>query len=218
MTENLGLILLMLVAFVAIGSAWWILTMLYPLARDGVKYRNWAIVGLQVNLLLIIFAFMVRPSGLFWGVLAPWYPPLAMVTVGREGFLNVAHVLSVPLIAGVVAACAVFLAAYFYRPLRLFALGLAGAVGLAVAALQAPGFAATKITDRARALNASCLAQVPLWQSRKFAGDIPQFNLHAVARIDGNWQAWSYSQGDFYKLPSEVRTEEIALIKDCAPL
>jgi len=218
MTDNLAVVLVTLAAFVMIGAAWWIVTMLYPLSRDGLKYRNWAIVGLQINLLLILFAWMVRPSGLFWGVLAPWYPPVAMVTFGRDGFINVVRVLSTPIIGGLVVAVAVFAAAYFYRPLRLYALGLAGVAGLAVTALQAPGYAAAKIEQQARAQGASCLAQVPLWKSRQFAGDVPQYNLHAVARINGQWHGWSYSEGDFYALPERVQVDEIPLIKDCVPL
>lgn len=218
MTDNLAVILVTLAAFVIIGTGWWIVTILLPLTRDTPFHRRWAVIGIQVNLLLILFAFMVRPSGLFWGVLAPWYPPLAMVTVGREGFLNVVQVLGVPLIAGLFVAGAVFVLAYFYKPIRLFAIGLAGLGGFSVAALQAPSYAAAKIEEIARERGATCLAQQSLWQSRTFAGDLPQYNLHAIARIDGRWYGWSYSEGDFYALPERVQVTEIPLIKDCAPL
>ena len=218
MTDSLGTIIGILAMFVIAGTAWWVLTIILPLGRDDARARRWFWIGLQVNLVLIYFAWLVRPGGIFWGVIAPWYPPLAFITFGREGFFSVARVLAVPFIAGLVAAAAVLVVGLLVRRLRLFAPGLAAVVGMTVIALQAPGYAAARIEERARELGASCLAQTSLWQSRRFAGDAPQFHLHAVAQIGGAWHGWSYAKGDFYEIPDRVKIETLPLVADCAPL
>jgi hypothetical protein len=212
-----AIIIAVLALFVIIGTGWWIVTVLWHVQGARPNYRR-ALVGVQINVVLILFAWLLRPGALFWALVAPWYPPLALFALSTDHLAGTVAFFALPLMVGIgvsVALAALFL---LVKPLRLFTVGLAGIAGLAAAAVVAVLVTPDKITEQARAMNAQCLAISPLWESRKFAGTAPQLRLHAAARINGEWHGWSYALGGFYPLPATVQTDRIDLIADCKPL
>jgi hypothetical protein len=216
-SENPGMIIVVLALFVVAGAGWWIGTLLWHLQGKHPNYRR-ALVGLQINVVLILFAWLLRPSGLFWAAVAPWYPPIALYAFSTDHLAGTIGFFALPLMIGIGVSVAVAALCLLVKPLRLFTIGLAGLAGLAAATILALTQTPAKIEAQARGLNAQCLAISPLWQSRKFAGAVPQLQMHAVARITGEWHGFSYALGSFYPLPPRVKTAEIALIADCKPL
>ena len=217
-TESPTLIIAALALFVIVGSGWWIGTFFWHLNGRSPVARGRAIVGAQVNGVLILFAWLLRPAGWFWAVIAPWYPPIALYAFSGDHLSGTIRFFALPIMVGIAVCVALIALCLLVRPLRLFTVGLAGFGGLAAAAVVAVSVTPGKITAQAQALGADCIAVTPLWQSRKIAGEIPQFNLHAVARISGEWHGFSYAQGTFYSLPPRVNVHEIPLINECKPL
>ena len=216
-SENPAMIIVVLALFVIVGAGWWIATLLWHLQGKSPNYRH-ALVGLQINAVLILFAWLLRPAGLFWAVVAPWYPPIALYAFSTDHLAGTIRFFAQPLMVGIGVCVVVIALCLLVKPLRLFTIGLAGLAGLGSATILALIQTPLQIEAQARALNAQCLAMSPLWQSRKFAGAVPQVDLHAVARINGEWHGFSYALGDFYPLSPRVKTDEIPMITDCKPL
>ena len=72
-----------------------------------------------------------------------------------------------------------------------------------------------RMTARAAERGAGCLARHTFPESLRFWGEEFQFDLHAIARIDGAWHGWSYGEDDFYLIPEGAPKDGNGLLSAC---
>lgn len=214
-----GLLLLAILLVLAVPVLCWWAVIIIPALRarkQGAPLPWPSSLLLQFSVGVSLAWLVLGLPGIAWTLLLPIWPVLGMsfgvspevAAVVRQSFLAIAVGASVAWVAGV---------GLFWRPGPLRHAALVAALPLAAAATLALAEQRSEQRMEARAaeLGAECLARRSLRQSLGFAGAEFQFDLHAVALIDGAWRGWSYRLDDFYLIPDGAPTDGNGLRDDC---
>lgn len=189
---SVALILLSLAAL-CLGTFGW-LFLCAGLRRDGWR----GVVGrlaVQVSLLVLIYGVLRgQPvNGIFMAV----FSPLAVVQV--VNLLPQAEFAGRVLWAAAPYGVAALVACLIIGRLRIWAPGVAGVVLLVAAVIAGEGISREAMCSTARGFDS--FARNGLMWSLANAPRDWQFDVHALAEVDGQVLGWSYATMDWYAMP-----------------
>ena len=162
----------------------------------------------------IFFAYGLLRGSLVGGLFAAAVPPLTMWNMASEfssfrQFLTEVAWGVAPFAVGTLAVCLVV------RPLRIWSLGIPVLV-----ALIASVFVGERISKEAM-----CQAAVKRgfseFRRNSFGWSLAntpqefQFNIHATAKVDGQWLGWSYRDMDWYAIPEDASADVVGATFSC---
>lgn len=213
------LLLAMLVTFTLLACGWWWMLIIRPTRQAWQARASMPLIAslaLQFTVAMTLVTTALGFGGPLWTLALPvawpmlWLlsPPLqTAAAISQNAAALVGGLLSALATAGAMIAVRRSLLRYVLLPCAI--------IGTAATFLLAEQRSAARMEERAAALGADCLARHRFWTSLTFWGEEFQWDLHALARIDGEWHGWSYRNDDFYLIPDSAPKDGNGLQAEC---
>lgn len=217
-----SVIFLVLAISIMLGIAWWWLLIIRPMVRArraGQPIPLASSLALQASIGGAAITALLQGGG-FWELvsnlaLPPALPLLWLIDPPAPVRAVVAQNRAA-IVLGLLGAVAVVVAmAAMARQLLRVSLIPALAVAIILLLALAERRSAARMEARAAELHADCLVRHSFRESLGFWGEEFQWDLHASARIKGEWYGWSYREDDFYRIPERAPTDGNGLKAAC---